>query len=245
MVGRRGPARVRVLIPTGGARRGGTVDLDEDESHHLTVRRVQPDEIVVVLDGSGLTGRGRVRLHGRRWSVDIDAVDRRPPLPPVTLAVGAGDRERFAWLVEKAAELGVTTIVPLETERAAAVATRLRERHLPKLRRAALQAIKQSGAAWAPDIEAPENLDAFLARPPAGARLLADAEGAAPPTQLDDGIVVVMIGPEGGFTDGERSRIVGTGAVPTALGPFTLRFETAGVAAAALVAMARRRSAHD
>ena len=49
--------------------------------------------------------------------------------PELTLAVGAGDRERFAWLVEKAVELGVTAIVPLETERTAGVATRLRAAH--------------------------------------------------------------------------------------------------------------------
>ena len=68
----------------------------------------------------------------------------------LTLAVGAGDRDRFAWLVEKAVELGVTAVVPLETERTAGVATRVATtQHLAKLRRQALEAIKQCGAAWA------------------------------------------------------------------------------------------------
>ena len=58
--------------------------------------------------------------------MDIESVEQVPPPPPLCLAVGAGDRDRFAWLVEKAAELGATRVVPLETERTAGVANRLR-----------------------------------------------------------------------------------------------------------------------
>ena len=107
----------------------------------------------------------------RGWEVEIDAarVVGRPPA--LTLAVGAGDRERFEWLVEKATELGVTCIAPVETERTAAVATRVRAQHVEKLRRRALEAVKQCGAAWAPEVREPEPLAAFLARPADGRAL--------------------------------------------------------------------------
>ncbi len=235
---------MRVLVPPASLTRGGTIELNPDESHHLTVRRAQSDDLVDLLDGAGGIGRGRARLRKRVWVVEIDAVELRPAPSPLTIAVGAGDRDRFGWLVEKAAELGVTTVVPLETERTRAVTTRLRDRHVPKLRTAALQAIKQSGSAWAPTIELPETLEQFLARGPHGAQLLADPGGDDPPARLDEGPAAVLIGPEGGFTDDERSQIVTAGYAAIALGPFTLRFETAAVAAAAAVATARRRSAH-
>ncbi|MBA3658820.1 MAG: 16S rRNA (uracil(1498)-N(3))-methyltransferase [Gemmatimonadales bacterium] len=235
---------MRVLVPPGSLTLGGTIELDEEESHHLAVRRAHSDELVELLDGAGGVARGKARLRGRVWIVEVDAVELRPPLAPLTIAVGAGDRDHFGWLVEKAAELGVTTVVPLETERTQAVATRLRDRHVPKLRWAALQAIKQSGSAWAPAIEAPGTLERFLARAAGGARLLADVGGDDPPVRLDEGPAVVLIGPEGGFTNDERSLIDSAGYAAIALGRFTLRFETAAVAAAAAVAIARGRSAH-
>ena len=89
----------------------------------------------------------RARVKAGWWR--SSAPSRRRGRPSSTLAVGAGDRDRFGWLVEKAAELGVTTLVPIETARTTGVATRLRGKHLEKLRRQALEAIKQSGAPWA------------------------------------------------------------------------------------------------
>ena len=90
-------------------------------------------------------GTGRLVRVGKDWEVEVDSLERRLAPPELMLAVGAGDRERFTWVVEKAVELGVTTLVPLETERTAGVATRVRAVHLAKLRRQALEATKQCG----------------------------------------------------------------------------------------------------
>jgi 16S rRNA (uracil1498-N3)-methyltransferase len=70
---------------------------------------------------------------------------------------------------------------------------------------------------------------------------LADAAGSTPPETLGQGALTVVIGPEGGLTDAERQSIVTAGYRPTALGPHTLRFETAALAAAAVATMARMR----
>jgi 16S rRNA (uracil1498-N3)-methyltransferase len=241
--GSRGAAVITLLVPPGVAP-GRREAVDEAEGHHLRVRRATAGERVALRDGAGLVGTGRLASEGRAWAVDVEAVERRARPAELTLAIGAGDQDRFGWLVEKAVELGATTVVPLETERSGGVATRVRDVHLPKLRRQALEAIKQCGAAWALEVDEPQSLTAFVARTEPGIHWLADASGAAPPATLDASPVSVVIGPEGGLTEPERALLLSAGYRPLALAPHTLRFETAALAAAAVVTTARLRGLH-
>lgn len=240
---------MRVLIQAGGAGAlwtvGQRVSLDEGEAHHLRVRRAREQEGVEVLDGAGLVGTGRLVRVGSDWAVDIETAERQTRRPELTLAVAAGDRERFSWMAEKAVELGVTAIVPLETERTAGVATRVGAAHVAKLRRTVLEATKQCGAAWAPTVESPVPLSDFVGRPIPGQGWLADLSGLTPPAALDGTPLSVVIGPEGGFTSAERNALVHAGYKPRVLGSNTLRFETAALAAAAVAATARMRGEHD
>lgn len=225
---------IRVLVG-----RDGT--LLEGEAHHLQVRRAEPGETVELRDGQGLVGRGTLGRAGRAWSVEVTETRRVAPPAPMTLVVGAGDRDRFAWVVEKATELGVTAVIPLECERTAGVATRVRPQHLDRLRRQALEAVKQSGAAWAARVEEPVPLSVLL-QPAAGeARWLADAEGRPAPQAVEDRPLTVVIGPEGGLTGAERERLMDAGYAAIRLAPHTLRFETAAIAAAAAAAAGRLR----
>lgn len=227
---------IRVLVQ-------GTT-LDEGEQHHLRVRRAEPGELVDVRDGHGLVGRGRLVRTGKTWSVEIEASETLPPPPAMVIAVGAGDRDRFGWLVEKATELGVTHIVPLESARTPGVASKLRDEQIERLQRRALEAIKQCGAAWAPVIEVPVSVDTFASQAMVGQRWLADAYGQSPATALDDAPITVAVGPEGGFSAEERATFVARGFTSTTLGPHILRFETAAIAAVAAVAVARQRERH-
>jgi 16S rRNA (uracil1498-N3)-methyltransferase len=147
------------------------------------------------------------------------------------LGVAAGDKDRFGLVIEKAAELGVTRIVPLTTERSATVATRIRSAQLPKLQRKALEAIKQSGALWAPGVAEPMSLYHFATAPRTGQKWMADAGGSPPPRGGSAEPVTVAIGPEGGFTDEERRTLAESGFTAVRLGPEILRFETAAIAA--------------
>ena len=244
---------IPVLGPPGvlppGAAAGRRERLDDAEQHHLRVRRAHDGERVALRDGAGLVGIGRIAIVGKAWEVEIESADRRAPPAALTLAVGAGDRERFGWVVEKAVELGATRIVPLLTARAGDVASRVRGSHLEKLRRQALEATKQCGAAWAVQVDQPAALGAFIERSEIerngpGLRWLADAAGAAPPGALDGVAVTIVIGPEGGLEDPERSALRGAGFRPVALAADTLRFETAALAAAAAVACGRLRGSH-
>jgi 16S rRNA (uracil1498-N3)-methyltransferase len=235
---------MRVLVERGSGEPGRRGSLGESEVHHLRVRRANGGEIVEVLDGAGLRGTGALVQSGKEWWVDVQNSVREPRPAELTLAVAAGDRDRFAWMVEKAVELGVTRILPLETARSSGVATKIKDAHLDRLRRRALETIKQCGVTWAPQVEAPLSLDAFLEQPLTGSGWLADATGSPPAITLGQSALTIVIGPEGGLTDAERDSLVTAGYQPTVLGPHTLRFETAALAAATLATMARVRGSN-
>ncbi len=217
--------------------------LDNDEQHHLKVRRVSAGAGVSFTDGAGVRGTGELVPQGRALALGIRTLELVPAAVPLVLAVGAGDRERFAWLVEKATELGVTEIVPLDTERTRGVATGLRPEQVVKLRRRVREALKQCGSAWAPELRDPRSFDAFVSDAIPGVRWILDAEGDAPPRLDPSSAVVALIGPEGGLSDAERSIAARHGFAPVSAGPHILRFETAALSAAVLVQAARARAA--
>lgn len=220
-----------VLLAPGTIVPDGLVELDPAERHHLRVRRTAEGTEVRVQDGAGGWGEGA--LEG--GSIRIVRTGRSARPAARVLAVGAGDRDRFGWLVEKAAECGVTELVPLMTDRAASVAGRVRSSHIPKLGQRAREAIKQSGALWAPVVHPPIGLQDCLARYPDGVRWLADPGGATP-GRVDPGTpALAVIGPEGGFTPEERALLRAAGFAPVALSRQVLRFETAAIAAALLM----------
>lgn len=228
-----------VLVPSGVATVGGTVLLDDDEQHHLKVRRVAAGAAVQFTDGLGTLGDGRLVASGRSLALEISALTLASPPVPIVLGVGAGDRDRFGWLVEKATELGVTEIVPLETERTRGVATGLRPEQLDKLRRRAREVLKQCGGAWVPVVRETVALESFLRRDAEGARWVLDASGASAPV-LDAALpAFALVGPEGGLTDAERASALEHGFTAVSAGPLVLRFETAAIAAAVLIQAAR------
>jgi 16S rRNA (uracil1498-N3)-methyltransferase len=233
---------IRVLVGRGGG--AEQIGLLDGEAHHLKVRRARVGEVVELRDGEGLVGVGRLVQVGKDWQVQVteSSVSARPA--PITLAVGAGDRDRFAWVVEKAAELEITSVVPLETERTAAVATRVRPQHLRRLRRHALESVKQSGAAWATQVEEPVSLRELASRPPVGLGWLADAAGVIAPVVLPASPLTIVVGPEGGLTADERALLLAVGYTAVSFGPNTLRFETAAVAAALAAVTGRLRGKH-
>ena len=230
---------IRVAVPEidSAAR---TIPLPASESHHLRVRRVTDGEAVEALDGRGLVAEGVLHVNGKEWEIAVERVRETPEPISVKVLVGAGDRERFAWLVEKATELGATEIVPLVTDRTGGVASGLREEHREKLERRAVEALKQCGGSWLPRIHPATPLADALGATRAPVRWLADPSGTRPGAIQSDDAAAVIIGPEGGFTDRERDRVVAAGFVPIRLGARTLRFETAAIAALALLVSSRK-----
>ena len=237
-----------------------TVELTGPESHHLThVLRKRVGEIVTVFNGRGLEATGEIVETGRRAAiVQIADVHTLPPDTgvDVTLAVAVPKGERFRWLVEKSAELGVRRLIPLRTERSTVDPG---EAKLAKMRQTAIETAKQCGAArlmeiadviaWAdfagqafqPDADRNDRIVAKQKDGQAGeldVRCYIAHPGGEPQATACRQIrpadsIWFLIGPEGGFTRDEVAQATATGAIAVDLGRNILRTETAAIALAA------------
>lgn len=235
---------IAVLARAGSIAPGARLVLEEEEARHVAVRRAKDGEAVTVLDGAGTRGYGRLVRWADGFVVDVERVAQDPLPPSVTLAVGAGDRDRFALVAEQAAQFGATRIVPVESERTRAVATRLRDSHLDRIRRRAREALKQCGASWEPEIAPPVALELMLPALGPGERWLADHAGQGTPALGPETPLIILVGPEGGFTAAERDLALQAGFVPVRVGPHILRFDTAALAALSTAWQVRQRGAH-
>ncbi len=220
----------------------GQAVLTDAEAHHLLhVMRAKPGDEVVLFDGSGDEFPARVDTL-RRSEVQLVVLERRTIDRELAhrlilgVALPKGDRQR--WLVEKAVELGVTQLVPLETARSVAQPN---EKAIDRLHRGVIEASKQCGRNRLMEIASPQHWPEFVAsHDSVPLRLLAHpSPELRPPALLPSmsGPVAIGVGAEGGFTDDEVALAIGHGWQPISLGPRILRIETAALALAALVAM--------
>lgn len=228
---------------------GATLALPEAAARHVQVRRLQPGDALRLFDGRGGEHDARVVSMGRRdVSVAVGpAVAAVPELPvAVTLAVGVPANERMDTLVEKATELGVAAIQPLECERSVLRLTGERAaRRREHWQAVAAAASEQCGRAVVPAVAPPRRLDDWLAGLPAdGRRLLLSLAGDAVPWAAAGvsggagGAVTVLSGPEGGLAPAEEAAARAAGFRPVSLGPRVLRADTAPLALLAAIALA-------
>ena len=141
--------------------------------------------------------------------------------------------ERAAWLVEKATEVGVAAVRFLAAERAP---RGIGAGSLARLRRIAAQAVEQSQRALLPEVSGAhrwEEVPALLSDLPQ--RYLLDPAAATVWPQPAAGAAALVVGPEGGFSDGERDELRRLGCHAVGLGPRVLRVETAVVVGAGLL----------
>ena len=230
------PVDHTVLIGRGEAEGADEVRLSEDEARHLHVKRIQGGTMIRWIDGAGTSGTAVVTIRSDT-EAHLRLVERlsAPEPLPLVLGVGAGDRERFAVLVEKATELGVTHIYPLVTERSQNVSSRVRGEHVEKLQRRSQEAAKQSGNPWAATVHPPCGIPEFIERTAfLQTRMMADATGHPVVMDSPEFASAIAIGPEGGFVESERAALVEGGFAPVSFGPYMLRFETAAIAAASI-----------
>jgi len=217
---------------------GVTVSLGDEAAHHARVRRLETGEPVFVTDGVGARGIGRiVRLTKQEIDVTVDDAHRAPRLPEVHLLVPIGDKDRMLWCAEKCTELGATSWTPVLWNRSRSVSPRgdgsaFRERVRARMR----SALVQSHGAWLPDVPDDVSIDRVLANPsPEETRLVLDVSGQPIGREHLGAPVTIAVGPEGGFEVEELRRLRDARFRPVSLGANVLRFETAAVAALAIV----------
>ena len=221
--------------------------LEGSEAHHvLHVLRMQIGDPVLVFNGTGAEADAVIAKTSRK-TVEIQITERREiqssTQVPVILATAVPKGDRFRWLVEKAAELGVTRLVPLITERSSVDPG---ENRLKKLQQTIVAAAKQSGQTRLMELAPLQRWDDFLAESCQADRrmLIADPGGktlellSQPDTTAVTSPVILLIGPEGGFSPEEVRSAIEQGAQPVKLSEGILRIETAAILFAGLVRLA-------
>lgn len=225
--------------------------LPEGAARHAQVRRVQPGDALRLFDGRGHEHAAQVLEMGRKAVVVRlgPACAALPELPQrVTLALGMPANERMDTLVEKATELGVHAIQPLECERSVLRLSGERaQRKREHWQAVAVAASEQCGRAWVPQIEPVRSLMQWLqglhgleAPEDAGAApgrwLLSFGAQALPPgawlqkMKTPPTALQVLSGPEGGLSPTEEEAACAVGFCAVTLGPRVLRADTAPLA---------------
>ena len=214
-------------------REGALVTLDAMQANYLgNVLRLGAGAELLLFDGE--TGEWLARIAEaakKRMSLSIGRKTREPEIiPDLWLAFAPVKRAQTDWLVEKATELGAARLVPVMTQRT--IAERVR---LDRLESIAIEAAEQCGRTRVPQILAPMPLRRLVEElDPARHFYFADENGGEPLTSAyEEGPAVILVGPEGGFTEEERAFVRASGATAISLGPRILRAETAALAAIA------------
>jgi len=220
---------------------GATVALAPPQAHYLThVLRLGPDDPVLLFNGRDGEWRGRLAVAGKRaLTVRLEAQTRpQTATSDLHYLFAPLKRARLDYMVQKAVEMGVGRLVPVMTRH-----TQAERVNVERMRANAIEAAEQCGVLRLPEIEEPAPLARALAAIEP-TRLLVfcdeDAPVADPIAALaaasGASSLAVLVGPEGGFSEDERSTLLARRpSVRLALGPRILRADTAAVAALALV----------
>ena len=226
-------------------------DLPEAAARHAQVRRVQPGDELRLFDGRGHEHAAQVLQMGRK-SVVVRVGSACPALPEMaqrlTLALGMPANERMDTLVEKATELGVHAIQPLECERSVLRLSGERaQRKREHWQAVAVAASEQCGRAWVPQVGEVQSLTGWLqalsregdaASNTSRLVLSFGADAVSPATALralglsSVGVqsVLALSGPEGGLSPAEEAAARAADFQPVTLGPRVLRADTAPLA---------------
>lgn len=208
--------------------------LEGDEAKHLAqVLRVQTGSTITVFDGLGNFAEARVlSVSKQRVDLMLELAECKPtPLPEITLAQAIPKGKNMDWIVQKAVELGVTTIQPLVTKHTIVSPG---DDKAEKWRRTALEACKQCAQFTLPKILEPLSFDAWMkSRKPTELSIIASLaensqnfrETLSAHPELES--VTLLIGPEGDFSADETDSAIAAGFVPVTLGDLVLRVETA------------------
>lgn len=245
-------------VPPGtlaGSEVGALVRVDGAEGHHATtVTRLRPGEGVLLADGSGLLGEGRVEGTSRgELTVRLRALrDARPSPPRLVLAQALVKDGRDERAVEAATELGVDEVIPWQARRCVVQWRGDRgEKSRAKWAAVTRSAAQQARRARTPDVAAPHDTWALARRlrdsgHAGGVALVLHEEANTPLAgPVAEGLagrgeVLLVVGPEGGVDPQELDLLTEAGGVPVRLGAEVLRAGTAGPAALAAVLAATR-----
>ncbi|MFM7025070.1 MAG: 16S rRNA (uracil(1498)-N(3))-methyltransferase [Limnohabitans sp.] len=217
---------------------GQQLSLPPGPARHVQVLRLQPGGVITLFNGEGGEFEATVTRMGRS-EVEVEvgthcAIEREAPRA-IHLLAGITANERMDWLVEKATELGVSSITPLLAERSVLKLKGERaDKKLAHWQGVAVAAAEQCGRNRVPTVHPAMTLSEWLLRPSVHGRrcVLSLAQNTRPLADAASGQdpLVVLSGPEGGLSPAEEALALDAGFAPVTLGSRVLRAETAPLA---------------
>ena len=216
-----------------------TIALDEKSSRHIVqVLRMKDGEELRLTDGQGLTVLASIREANKKRCI-VNIVEKKitePEKRRVHIAISLlKSAARFEWFLEKATELGVSDIIPLRSARTE------KQQYRPERMKSILEsALIQSQQSWIPALHEPQNFLQCIEHFPEDQKFIAHCEPGEK-KQLGELIrttassQIILIGPEGDFTEEEIRKANDAGFIAVGLGVHRLRSETAAMAAAVLL----------
>jgi len=215
---------------------GQRVTLDADQAHYLgKVLRARPGQQVALFNGQDGEFVAEIVAINKR-DIELEILTARTVIPDsglhVHIGMGLSRGERMDYAVQKATELGISSLTPLFTDFSEVkLSTDRADKRTAHWQKVATSASEQCGRCSVPLIHSPVNLKDWLATVPAGQGFMLDHTGSHGFTGSRPEAVYLLIGPEGGTSDEEKHRALDAGFSMIRLGPRVLRTETAPVVA--------------
>lgn len=224
----------------------GVLELSPEESRHLSgARRRRPGDRVTVLNGRGQLADAKVVAAGKRVTLVVEGItEEKPPRVRICLAQALLKPKALDLVLQKAVELGVASIVLVQTDHAVAKLGDSRSSgKTERWRQLCIEACKQSANPWLPSIAVFGSVDSAREAFKEGThQFVAGIQGACSAAELStrlsfdiEGEIVLWVGPEGDFSEREYEQLAASGVASVRLGARILRAETAALAFTAVV----------
>ena len=212
--------------------------LSEDTSRHIAqVLRMKNGDKLLITNGQGKILSAEI-INTDKRKTEVKVLDQKlisPGEHKITIAISLiKNTNRFEWFIEKATEIGVSTVIPMICKR-----TEKNHFRAERIKSIAISAMLQSGQAWLPQISSPLKMDEIIKDESYSQKFIAHCMEEEK-KNLNEVVEknasrMILIGPEGDFTEEEISQAMRQNFVPVALAETRLRTETAGLVAAVLL----------
>ena len=214
-----------------------SIILPEETSRHVVmVLRMKKDDLLQLTNGRGSLVTAKITDdHKKKCLVAVVSKEvKKQSIPKISIAISLlKNSSRFEWFLEKCTEMGVAEIIPLICEK-----TEKQHFRADRMKNILVSAMLQSQQVWLPQLREPSSLQSIVRLTSYSQKLIAHChEGAKVAMPAAVGETIILIGPEGDFSNDEVSDALAQGYVAVSLGQTRLRAETAGMVAAALLAV--------
>ena len=211
---------------------------EQDAQHCLKVLRMKAGDIIHLTDGKGFFYKAAItEAHPKHCKLDIlETIPKQPEWTgQISIAIApTKNMDRTEWFIEKATEIGINRIIFLNCR-----FSERKEIKLERINKILISAMKQSLKAHLPELQAMTDFNKFIAQPFEGQKFIAhcypEEKFLLSKIYQPNENTLILIGPEGDFSEEEIELAINQGFTPVSLGESRLRTETAALTACQII----------